>query len=297
MTAEVTKIAIALDVGGTSVKSGLVEAGGRVIGTPIQTPVDSQADAPTILHTFAAIIHHHRQDVAYEAFCGVGFGFPNPMRYPEGVCLIQGQHKYDALYGVHVGQAIRARLPLGDFPLLFRNDAEAAIVGEAIYGAGRPWRRLIGVTLGTGLGSSFVVDGVRQASGPGVPEEHDGFLWPLLVVGDQRADDVFSIRGLTAYLELAGAQADTIREAAERARQGDAPSQAAFAQFGADLGAFLRPFVEAFGAEAVLSMGGISGALDVFGPALRAALPVPVLASQLGEEAALIGAADLVLPR
>ncbi|MBN2470243.1 MAG: ROK family protein, partial [Anaerolineae bacterium] len=237
------------------------------------------------------------QAVAYEAFCGVGFGFPNPMQYPEGICLIKGQHKYDALYGVHIGQAIRARLPLGDFPLLFRNDAEAAIVGEAVYGAGRACRRLIGVTLGTGLGSAFVVDGVRQASGPGVPEEHDGFLWPLLVVGDQRADDVFSIRGLEGYLQRAGAQADSIREAAVFARQGDAPARAAFEQFGADLGAFLRPFVEAFQAEAVLSMGGISGALDVFGPALRAALPVPVLASQLGEEAALIGAADLVLPR
>ena len=296
MTAEITKIAIALDVGGSSVKSGLVAAGGTVIGEPLHTPVDSQADAPTILNTFAAIVHHHRHEVDYDAFCGVGIGFPDPMRYPEGICLIQGQHKYDALYGVHVGQAIRVRRPIGDFPLLFRNDAEAAIVGEAVYGAGRPYRRLIGVTLGTGLGSAFLIDGVRQASGPGVPEEHGGFLWPL-PARDARADDVFSIRGLTGYLERAGAQADSIRDAAERARQGDRAAHSAFAQFGADLGAFLRPFVEAFGAEAVLSMGGISGAFDLFSPALADALPVPVLPSQLGGEAALIGAADLVLPR
>ncbi|GAB4573823.1 MAG: ROK family protein [Anaerolineae bacterium] len=290
-------VAIALDVGGTSVKSGLVSASGAVIGEPLHTPVASDRDAETILATFAGVVRHHLAALGEAALCGVGFGFPDPMEYPAGVCWIRGLNKYDALYGVHVGQAMRERVPLGDdVPVLFRNDAEAAVVGEALYGAGRPYHRLIGITLGTGLGSAFVIDGVRQTSGPGVPAENNGFLYHLPVQG-KRADDVFSIRGLTARLQAAGVTAGTIRGAADAARAGDAIAQQVFAQFGADLGAFLKPHVAAFGAEAVLVLGGIAGAFDLFGPALQAALPVRAHTTALGGNAALLGAAALVLPR
>jgi glucokinase len=91
---------------------------------------------------------------------GVAFGFPGPFDYEAGICLIEGVEKYGALYGVNIRDAIRTRLDLGDLPILFRNDAEAAVVGETRYGAGRNYPRVIGVTLGTGCGSAFLVDGV-----------------------------------------------------------------------------------------------------------------------------------------
>lgn len=288
-------MAIALDVGGTSVKSGLVSAAGRVVGEPVRTRLDSQGPADAILDTFAAIIEQHRAALGNATLCGVGFGFPDPMTYPDGIAWIKGQFKFDALYGMHVGEAIRARLELGDLPILFRNDAEAAIVGEALYGAGQSYRRLIGVTLGTGLGSSFLVDGVRQVDGPGVPADHDGFLWPLPALG-ARADDVFSIRGLVARFEAAGQSVDSIKDAAAAARMGDPVSRGVFEQFGNELGQFLKPFAESFGAQAVLTLGGIAGAFDLFGAALQTELGCPVLQSVLGGDAALIGAADLVLP-
>jgi glucokinase len=288
--------AIALDVGGSSVKSGIVAHGGRMIGRPHETPVASEGPAEPILETFAGVIRREIAALDGADFCGVGLGFSNPMEYPQGISFIKGQFKYDSIYGMHVGAAIRTRVDLGDRPILFRNDAEAAIVGEAVYGAGRPFRRLIGLTLGTGLGSSFVEDGVRQTSGPGVPQEHGGFLWPVPALG-ARADDVFSTRGIMARLAAAGSAAPSVKAAAEAARRGDPSARTVFAAFGADVGAFLKPYAAAFGAEAVLMLGGIAGALDLFMPEVEAALGVPILPTALGGNAALLGAADLVLPK
>jgi glucokinase len=187
--------------------------------------------------------------------------------------------------------ALRSRLDLGDLPILFRNDAEAAVVGEARYGAGRDYRRLIGVTLGTGCGSAFVVDGVPVTSGPGVPP--NGWLYPALFHG-LRADDLFSRRGLEARLRAAGGAQRSVKDAAAAARAGDAGARQVFEEFGADLGIFLNSFVVTFAAEAVLVLGRIAGAIDLFGPPLREALSVPALPGKRGADAALLGAADLL---
>ncbi len=195
---------------------------------------------------------------------------------------------------VNMRDALRARLDLGDLPILFRNDAEAAVVGEARYGAGRDYRRLIGVTLGTGCGSAFLVDGVPVTSGPGVPP--NGWLYPVLFRG-LRADDVFSRRGLEARLRSAGVTERNVKDAAAAARAGDVGARQVFEAFGADLGSFLNSYAVAFAAEAVLVLGRIAGAMDLFGPPLRQALSVPALPGERGPDAALLGAADLlVLP-
>ncbi|MFN8486581.1 MAG: hypothetical protein U0350_03255 [Caldilineaceae bacterium] len=85
-----------------------------------------------------------------------------------------------------------------------------------------------------------------------------------------------------------------IRNAAELAHAGNASLQQVFGQWGSDLGAFLRPFALAFNAQVVLTLGGIANAFDCFGPALSAALPIPAVPGELGANAALVGAAELL---
>ena len=282
---------IALDVGGTSVKSALIAPGGQVIGDPVITPIDSSGEAESILRTFAQIISTHLGQAQSSDFLGVALGFPGSFDYAAGICLIEGVEKYRAIYGVNMRDALRARLELGDLPILFRNDAEAADVGEARYGAGRDYQRLIGVTLGTGCGSAFLVDGVPVTSGLGVPP--NGWLYPVLFRGI-RADDTFSRRGLEARLRAAGITELSVKDAAVAARAGDVTARQVFESFGADLGMFLDAFVVAFAAEAVLVLGRIAGAIDLFGPPLRQALSVPALPGERGPDAALLGAADLL---
>jgi glucokinase len=285
---------IGIDVGGTSVKSALVAPGGHVVGKPSITPINSSSGAENILKTFAQIISTHLGESQASKILGVAFGFPGPFDYAGGICLIKGVEKYGAIYGVNIREALRARLDLKDLPILFRNDAEAAVVGEARYGMGRNYRRLIGVTLGTGCGSAFLVDGVPVTSGPGVPP--NGWLYPVLFRG-VRADDLFSSRGLQARLQTANLTERNAKDAAVAARAGNIGARQVFEEFGADLGSFLNSHAAAFDAEAVLVLGQIARAIDLFGPPLRQALSVPALPGEQGPDAALLGAADLLFFR
>ncbi len=267
---------IAVDVGGSTLKSGLVQKG-RVLGEVRLTPIDSQAEAEEILQLLSDTIRFHSQEPL-----DVAFGFPGPFDYREGVCKMEGVAKYASLYDLNLRQELQQRL--GQRRILFRNDAEAAILGEALFGSVKSYDRVMGLSLGSGCGSAFLVTGVPQREGRGVPP--DGWVYPLLYDGE-RADDLFSIRGLRRRLEQVGF-AGTIPEAAQAACQGNLDVLEVWMGFGRDLGRFSAPLAHEFGAQAILLVGGISGASDLFTPHLAG--EVPILLGQLGRAAALLGA-------
>lgn len=281
---------IALDVGGSSVKSGLVTEA-REVRDRESRPVDSTGYAESILATFARTIDGHRRGVDDSELAGIAFGFPGPFEYETGVSRIANVAKYDALYGMDVGQAVRRKLDLGDVPIRFRNDAEAAILGECRYGAGRGRGRVLGVTLGTGLGSAFVRDGAVWSHQHDLPES--GWLYAEPWRGAP-ADEAFSTRGLQRRLvRVANGETTRGEVAATKARAGDRRIARVFADFGADLGSFLRPYARRFAAEMVLVLGGFAGAFDLFGEELERAVGVPTATGELGADAPLLGAADL----
>ncbi len=282
---------IALDIGGSSIKSALVGSY-RCLAGPVATmPIDSRANADAIFATFAAAVRQHLLGTSAQRLLGVAIGCPGPFDYKAGVSYINGVAKYESIYGVNVGMGLRAQLDMPALPILFRNDAEAAILGEARYGAGTCYQRLIGVTLGTGLGAAFVVDGLRVTEGPGVAR--DGWLYHVPYHA-RVADDVFSTRGLLARLRAIEITYDSVVAFAAAAREGKTQLRQGFAAFGDNLGDFLYPFVVAFAAQAVLVLGGIAGAIDLFGASAADRLPVPIVAGQLGAAASLLGAADLL---
>ena len=279
---------LALDVGGSSVKSALVTNGQRIVGSVRVDAIRSTGSSAAILKTLAATISGHlakTNDVNR-----IAFAFPGPFDYEQGISLIQNQAKYDALYGVHLSTKLRDILEKPSLEMRYRNDAEAAILGEARYGMGTPYSRMIGLTLGTGLGSAFIVEGKVITEGDGIPPH--GWLYSCMFE-NQRADEVFSTRGLLARLREHGIHEVDIASAVQN-QENDALEQA-FASFGTDLVTFLHPFVTGFRAQAVLVTGGIAESWERFAPSLSRSLPVPVLKGTLGKRAALLGAAALYL--
>ena len=281
-----SQLVLALDVGGSSIKSALVANGQHILGSVCVDEIQSEASATEILYRFAAIISGHLEIASNVT--RIAFAFPGPFDYEQGVSLLQGQAKYDGLYGLNVSTKLREILALPFLEMRYRNDAEAAIFGEALYGAGVPYSRLLGVTLGTGLGSAFVADGAIITQGEGVPQH--GWLYSCMFE-NHRADDVFSTRGLLARLRTRGIQvadlADLVHVAEEQTVED------VFHSFGADLGMFLKLFVSDFRAESVLVTGGIAESWERFSPSLCYSLPVPALKGTLGRRAALLGAAAL----
>lgn len=289
------RVVIALDVGGSAVKSGMVSADGQVAHQE-RAPIDSSGSAGLIVSTLQAAIERQLALIGRAGrtgLAGVAFGFPGPFDYANGVCYIPtGQQKYEAIYGLDLRAELGRRLGLDGLSIVFRNDAEAAIVGEARYGAGRGHNRLLGITLGTGLGAAFLDRGAPVREGARVPPNGELYAEPYR---GAIADDTFSARGLRARLHAADPSADDLAAAAAAAQNGAPELRAAFAEFGAELGTFLAPYVSKFGADMVLVLGGLAHALDLFGPSLAAALPVPARPGALGADAALLGAADLLL--
>lgn len=283
-----SELVLTLDVGGSSIKSVLVKAGPRIMDSVSVDPIESKGSAAKILGTLARIITNHLQK--YRAVTEIAFAFPGPFDYERGICLIRNQEKYDSLYGLDISANLKELLAMPNLEMRYRNDAEAAILGEALYGAGMPYSRLIGLTLGTGLGSAFVADGKPVTDEANIPYRCWLYSLPF---GAHRADKVFSTRGLLARLREHGIHATDIASALRSSEKDTHALAQAFESFGSDLGIFLKPFVSDFGAEAVLISGGIAEAWDYFALSLTRSLSVPVLRGMLGKRAALLGAAAL----
>ena len=216
---------LALDVGGTSVKSAIVDPSGQLAGPPRRTPIDSAASAAALLDALAGAVDALAPATG-PAIAGVAIAFPGPCDYERGIPGHHDDGKFAALAGVDLRCEMRRRLGRDDLAIGFCNDAEAAIVAEALHGAGRPFERVLGITLGAGLGACLVAgDAIVAADAGVVPGEL--YREPF---GDATADDAFSDRGLRARLE-----------GADPASARDEDALAAFAAFGADLGGFLAP--------------------------------------------------------
>lgn len=290
------RVAVALDVGGTSVKAALVDRDGAVVAGPELFPVEAGAEAPVILARFEAILRALWGRAAGRTVIGIGVGMPGPFDYARGVSLMRGLGKYDAIHGIRLGDDWRRRLELSpDFPVRWINDAAAFALGESLFGAGRGFRRMMAVTLGTGCGAAFVVGGRVVAAGEGVPR--GGEIYHLPFRG-ATIDEWLSRRGLLRlWAEMApGRTGPDVRDLAVAAESGDTQAAILFTRFGELLAEALGPIARAFRPQCLVLGGRIGQSLGLYDRPLRAVL-APIgccLAGARDPAAALRGAASLI---
>ena len=276
------KIIVALDVGGSSIKSGLVF--GETVNELKTTPINSAGDSETIISTLSDVIKSYSHA---NRITGIAFSMPGPFDYDQGISYMgPNQDKYEAIKGINLKEELIHRLSL-TAPITFRDDGESAIVGEALYGAGRPYERLLGITLGTGFGSAFIIKGQPQFAGEGITKNTPLYdcLW-----NNTRVDEVFSIRGIKSRLSSVGFHGEP-KEAAEMAKT-QLEIRNVFENWGNDMGQFLNAYATPFKAEAVIIQGGLAGAFELFGEHIQNNLEAKVLPHALGSKAALLGASD-----
>lgn len=282
-----------IDVGGTHLTCALVEpvADGFRVGESLRQDVDSSAGADEIFAAWAAGVRRCANPEDVDAF---GFAMPGPFDYPRGISLIKGVCKYDALYGMDVGAALRERLALRtDQPIVFENDANAFVLGEWLAGAARGADRVIGMTLGTGFGSGFLIDGCIITEGDNLPPDTTLGFVPCR---DGMAEDFISRRGMCRlFRSLGGDPAFDVADIARAASAGDAAAAQVFHETGVLLGEVVGPFVRSFGCDVLVIGGAISHAYPLFRDAFTAALGgnVKTVISELRDVAALTGAAEL----
>lgn len=284
---------VGADIGGHHIAAALVDIDSNriVAGSYRHRETHPKATKDALLTDWAGLLGEVAGSVA-GAVAGIGIAMPGPFDYARGTAWFESNSKFETLYGVDVRAELDARTGL-DGGIRFLNDATSFAVGcHRAEAAGRPGR-LVGVTLGTGLGGAFLEDGIPVIAGESVPP--GGCLWDLPYKASI-ADDYVSARWLLAAArDRLGLSADGVAQVAAHAR-GSAEARAIFADYGANLGAVVAPWLARFGGDMLVLGGRITGAFDLFAPALEAALAehgcaVPLAVHENTEDAAIIGAA------
>ncbi|MCG3129418.1 MAG: Glucokinase [Phycisphaerae bacterium] len=147
------EVCLGVDVGGSSIKAGLVDRDGKVVASAVMsTPVGPDAAVETIAQMFDALLREGR--VARSGVVGVGVGTPGPLSPSKGV--IYRCANLEGWIDVSIRDLVSRRL---DLPVVFDNDGNLAAFGEYWAGAGGRGGDMIALTLGTGVGCGIIIEG------------------------------------------------------------------------------------------------------------------------------------------
>ena len=313
------KYAIGIDIGGTNTKFGIVDKEGNIVQQDRLL-----TNEPEGVEDFIEALHNQLLPMIEKAggiinFIGVGIGAPNG-NYYTGNIEYAANLKWRGI--IPFASMVSEKVGL---PVKLTNDANAAAVGEMMYGCAKGMKHFITITLGTGVGSGIVIDGKIVLG-------HDGFAGELghtIIRPGGRLHKGTGIRGvLESYASATGVRETALELMAENpeeesllrdysineltshsvyecAIKGDKIANEIFEFTGQILGEALANFVMFSSPEAIVLFGGLTKAGDLIMNPTRKAMEdnliqifknkVKLLFSDLQEaDAAILGASALV---
>jgi glucokinase len=292
--------AIGMDVGGTHITSAVIDVTDmKVLKSSVHKECfDSNLPVDQVMEFWEKSIRFSLINSEVENIDGITICFPGPFDYKNGISMIKGQDKYENFYGLNISDLIRERLSLSDdFTVFFENDAVCFGKGEVYKDKKNLSKKVMAVTLGTGLGSCFIDKGVSISSGSQVPT--DGEIWNL-PFKNGIAEDYVSLRGLLSkYFALSGIQLENGLELYNFATAGDKNALQVFEEMGEDLAEIVIPCLKKFSAEHFIIGGKIGNSSSLFLPSFNKrnkelGNEISVQVSSDNEDAALLGAASML---
>ncbi len=288
--------AVGIDLGGTKVRAGVVDPAGDILGE-MKVPTRADTDAETVLGNIADAARGAMSEAGVRAgdVRGVGLGSPGPLDIREGVLI--SPVNLPALHDFPLRDRLSEVL---DQQVSINNDANCFGLAEARFGAGADAEVCCGLTLGTGLGC-FVVIGGRLFDGPhGAGAE----IWCSPYRGD-RVEEKVSGRGIARNYEKLSGRRASAEQVASRAEEGEEEAREAYREFGRDLAVPVAYLCNVADPDVLVLGGSITKAWKLFGEVMvDEALKyinavnrevVHLTPGALGDEAAVLGAASLVL--
>lgn len=276
---------IVYDVGGSHISAALCRQSDYQLGPVVTRSYPAQESSQAFVDLLYAL--GTAASGGGDGVLGASLAMPGPFDYQAGIS--QMTHKLPYLFGFDLRKALAERFGWRGEQVRFLNDADAFLLGEIGAGAARGFNRSVGITLGTGVGSAFAVNGQVVTEGEGVPPNGD--IWNLPYEGGI-LEDAISTRALQADYQRHTGQRCEVAEMAARAATDKAAAEV-FAHFGSHLGRTLRKILSSFAPEIIVIGGGISRSAHLFLPAAQAELQdlqIPLRISTLLEQAALAGA-------
>jgi len=311
-------VAIGVDLGGTTVKAGVVSADGKIL---YQNKFDSSAGGArsTVIAQIEASIRDAADHSNGAPIGGIGLGSPG-MVDDNGV--VKAPPNFSDFDNVPLQAILANRFNL---PVRVENDANAAAIAESRFGSGRKFPNFLFVIWGTGVGGGIILDR-KIYRGPfgGAGEighvciDYNGPRCNCGAVGcveafvgqrylSQRTAEKLKSHPSSKILEHTGGNPDLIEPVyiSRAAQAGDALAREILVEAGMLLGVALGAVMNIMDLRVSIIGGGISGAGDVVMDAIKKSVQghvlkplrpdIQVLPAKLGNNAGILGAAGLVL--
>jgi glucokinase len=142
-------IIIGVDVGGTKIQAGAINQEGKIICEPVTIDTGGNDDSETIFARITRSVDMviRTAGLQSEEIIGIGMGVTGPLDTETGTILECPQ--LPSMHSFPLRDRILNHFKL---PVTMDNDANALLLGESVWGAGKGYRTSLGFTLGTGLG-------------------------------------------------------------------------------------------------------------------------------------------------
>ncbi len=305
---------IGIDLGGTNISVGVVDGAQRIVARAA-APTPKRDTENTIPDAIAACVSDALRSAGLSAAdcVGAGLGVPGSCYTESGV--VRNAHNL-GWENVPAAALLRERLGL---PVFLANDGDCAALGEAAAGAAKGCGSALVLTLGTGIGGGFVLDGKLRSGYRGLGGEFGHIRIAMdgkeCSCGERGCWEAYA--SATALIRQAAEAAEAAPDSAlnvcgvlsgraiyEAAAAGDGAAQAVTAQYAEYVGMGLVSLVNVLFPELVLLGGGVANAGEaLLGPVReyvyahsfvrdKALLP-PIRACALGSGAGIVGAAAL----
>lgn len=298
-------VRIGIDIGGTSTKIGLVNDDNKLLATG-KVKTDYTKSPEELIGKIAegVLALLDEKNIGIDQCSGVGIGVPGMVERRSGTVRYSNNLKWE---NIHLAKELGKYIPL---PISIANDADCATLGEAAAGAGKGYKNLVMLTLGTGIGGGIVMNGklfTGTLSG-GSELGHTVIKENGRLCTCGRKGCLESYASATAMrqeaVEAYGVSMEPL-ELFQAAEQGDGKAQKIVEQYIADLGTGIVNIVNVFRPQLLLLGGGIAAQGEVLLQPIREKLKkecfgglygeVPKLAiASLENDAGMIGAASLV---
>lgn len=295
---EVTREVLAVEIGGTKLQAAVGRGGASPLQSLRRLHIDRAAGAEGILSQLEPLLKQITAEHQVEA---VSIGFGGPVDADSGRVITS--HQVAGWDQFELAEWCRRIVPV---PAILANDCDVAALAEARCGAGAGSARVFYVTVGTGIGGGWVIDGRLQGTGcPAIAEI--GHLIPDRSQPGQTVEWWASGAGIeqraAQALDQPAGRSLSVPEIAAAARSGDATAGCVLSEAWEVLGWAIAQMLTLLAAQRVVIGGGVAmlGERQFFEPvrqAVRQSVFAPladsyqIVPSQLGQEVVLHGAVE-----
>ncbi|MCL2369937.1 MAG: ROK family protein [Firmicutes bacterium] len=294
---------IGIDLGGTNIKVGVVD-GGRIVykdSRPTNLAWSFERTVDEIVSLVKVVVE--KAGINVKSYGTIGIGSPGLIDTVKGEVIYSNNIKWK---NAPLAKELQGHLGV---PIKIHNDAKVAALGEAVFGAGKDFKKSILLTLGTGVGGGVIKDGkiekTQAAAGALFGHMSIDYNGRLCTCGRHGCLETYAsatalIADAKAVMKVGNLDGKAIFDAY---RQGNKAAKVVVDNYIKYLGEGVVSIINICCPDAIILGGGLSGAGDILTVRLKEYIKdkifgakhiaVDIIVSKLGNDAGIIGASLL----